>query len=154
MNSTLNKPLKCKCAASEKIGLGKTTKLPTKHTLVVSSKNHPKSPPPYATITLFKCEVCGQHWQADGMQGRVRDTISWPLVFIKVEDPNKWQRFDDYSTRKAFFPELDNGLKLAPPCATEKCKDTRVRGLNYCAVCTIKLRAAGASVLGFSEPIG
>lgn len=143
--------MKCKCESSGKIVLGKTTAMPTKHKTLIDSKNHPLCGRPYATISLFKCDVCGQHWQADGMQGRVRSGISWPLVCIKIDDPENWQKFDDYLIRKAFFPELDNKVKIEPGCATEKCNGSRVRGLDYCPDCAVKLRQKGVEVLSFEE---
>jgi len=127
--------------------LGSPSKLPCKDKTSIASKPHPICEGPYASIGLFRCNVCGQHWQADGMQGRVRTGTSWPQVCIKIATPVGWEGFDDRALRRQHFPEFDRGLDPDRDCATSKCANFPVRGLSYCNTCTLELRDAGVEVL-------
>jgi hypothetical protein len=140
------KPLKCKCASLPRVVLGRTTKLPGRHFEVVKGKRHPRQPDtPKAFITLFRCKVCGQYWQADMWSPLIGD-ISWPEVCIKIDRTEGWDSFDDRALRREHFPEIDNGV--APiGCATQGCQRLAVARLRYCAPCTCALRAKGIGVL-------
>lgn len=138
---------KCRCAKSPSVVLGSPSKLPCKDKTLIDSKPHPICEAPYASISLFRCNACGQHWQADGMQGRVRTGTSWPQVCIKIDTPAGWTRFDDRSLRGQHFPEFDRGLDPDRTCSTTGCTDFPVRGLPYCNTCTLDLRQKGVEVL-------
>ena len=138
---------RCRCTKSPRFVLGSPAKLPTKNVELIASKNHPVCERPYAGITLFRCGSCGQHWQTDGMQGRVRIGTSWPQVCIKIDNPLGWEDRDDRQLRAEHFPEFDNGLDPNRDCQTSGCTDSPVRGLPYCNRCTLKLRAQGVAVL-------
>lgn len=146
MSDSTAKP-SCTCARKPRFLLGAPSQLPTRHTELIASRDHPVCPRPYASISLFRCTSCGQHWQADGMQGRVRSGTSWPQLCMKVDNPQGWQRRDDRPFRAEHFPEFDNGLDPDRDCATPGCTDFPVRGLPFCNHCTLKLRAKGVAVL-------
>ena len=137
----------CRCAKSGRFLSGSSSQLPTKTTELVASKPHPLCETPYASITLFRCAVCGQHWQTDGMQGRVRSGISWPQICIKIDDPADWRSRDDRTLRAEHFPEFDRGLDADRDCATNGCRDFPVKGMDYCNRCALKLRANGVVVV-------
>jgi hypothetical protein len=146
---------KCKCAALNTVVLGKTSKLPIKYAEYIAGKPHPEGftilPTGGSSISLFRCEVCSQYWQADGMQGRIKQLISWPLVCIKISDSANWKTFNDYSLRKQHFPEIGNDVTRFRRCATEKCNSLPVKGLHYCANCACLNRSKGIALLPIDE---
>lgn len=136
--------LKCKCKSLPQIVLGRTTKLPTRHFEVITTKPHPSNPFAGAGasrtwVTLGRCEVCGQLWQADAWSRNVGWT-SWPQLCIKIDAEQGWTDFDDRRLRLAYFPEMVNGL--AGTCATPKCGDMAVEGMAACANCACQARYA------------
>lgn len=137
--------IKCKCGSLPQIVLGCTSKLPTKHFEVITTKPHPANPfagpgGSRTWVTLGRCKACGQLWQADAWTRNVGFT-SWPQLCIKIDSEGGWPEFDDRPLRLAYFPEMVNGLE--GDCATPKCGDMAVIGMSTCANCACKARYAG-----------
>jgi hypothetical protein len=136
--------VKCRCASLPQIVLGKTTKLPTKHFEVLTTKPHPANPftgfgSERTWVTLGRCKVCGQLWQADAWPRRAVGWTSWPDLCIKMDTHIGWDTFDDRPLRLAYFTEMCNGVGERA-CTTAKCGDMAVGGIDTCANCTCRAR--------------
>jgi hypothetical protein len=144
--------ISCRCKKLPNAVLGKTTKLPSKFIEVIGSKSHffypsdPKAPilSPKAFIALVRCKACGQHWQADAMQGYLIKQANFPMLCIKIPDEQvpTWKSFDDMPARASFFPEMKRGISQAT-CLTEKCGNMAIKGFALCATCICKMRSKG-----------
>ena len=144
MMKPLAEPTKCRCATFSRIALAKKTlKALVKQLEVLGSKPHPANPAYFrgtpTFISLFRCKVCGQHWQVDRWSRTKVGYTSWPELCIKLDTAERWESFEDRELRLQYFPQMKNGLSVQK-CSTPKCNDLAINGLSLCADCAcIKL---------------
>ena len=79
-------------------------------------------------LKLYRCPVCGQHWQID-VAAELNRRI--PLA-IKVHAPDSWQTFDDHPYRRQHFIDSCGGL-TGDTCKWQGCSNRCVRGISFCA---------------------
>ena len=76
-------------------------------------------------VNLLRCSNCGQHWQVDEWD-KYQIGIS-----IKVNDPDKWEIFEDLSYRKDHLLRGRGGT-TDEICVWQDCEEKQLIGSAYC----------------------
>jgi hypothetical protein len=74
---------------------------------------------------LYKCSVCGQHWQVD-----VLDRLQVNCA-IRIDNLDEWPDFDDKPVRVQYLIDSRGGLSEAE-CVMAGCKNKALQSLAYC----------------------
>ena len=74
---------------------------------------------------LYRCYVCGQHWQLD-----LIDSLQVNCA-IKIDSPGDWQSFDDKPVRMRYVFDVRGGAS-DEDCIVAGCTNKALRSLAYC----------------------
>ena len=76
-------------------------------------------------LRLYKCSVCGQHWQVD-LIDRLQVNCA-----IRIDNPTEWRDFDDKPVRVQYLIDSRGGLSTEE-CLMARCKNKALQSLAYC----------------------
>jgi len=74
---------------------------------------------------LYKCSVCGQHWQLD-LLDRLQVNCA-----IKISNPSEWHSFDDKPVRMQYVFDVRGGVSHED-CIVAGCTNKALKSLAYC----------------------